>query len=162
MGDHAGLCAAASDNDIHTTSEAFLLELRIDDARTYHRIKMSFIYFKLGHAFEINEQGIFNMRVRARPVKSCAVGDIGDIVAVADLDDLLNLIRSQGHDDAARYFCHHPLITKTALIAAGPGAIAFADGGIAGNIFLPNDCFQDSIFIFGYLVEYHSLTSLTR
>jgi hypothetical protein len=88
---------------------------------------MFLVNFKIIHTLEIDEQLILNMTMGTGPIESGAIGNIGDLITVADLDDFLDLLCRPGQDYGTRYFGHHPLIPQTALIASRSAPIALAN-----------------------------------
>ena len=134
VGDHGSLRAAAADDDISAPSQAFFLKLGIDDAAADNRIPVLFIELEIVQALQIDEEFVFHMAMGTRPVKSGAVRNIGNRVAIADLDDLLNFFRRSGHDDRARNFGHHPFIAQTCFISRRAGPVSFADSRIVRKI----------------------------
>jgi hypothetical protein len=90
------------------------------------------------------------MRVGAGTIPPSAIGNVGDFIAVAGLDYLLDLFGGVGHNDTRRQLGHHPLIPQPALISPRPGAITLADYRVSRNILSTDNRFQYLICLSGY------------
>ena len=134
VGNHGSLRAAAADHDISAASQAFFLKLRVDNAAADNRVPVLFVKLEIVQAFQIDEEFIIHMAMRTGPVKSRAVRNVRDRVAIADLDDLLNFFGRLGQDDCARYFGHHFFIAQACFIPRRAGPVSFADDRVVRQV----------------------------
>ena len=150
IGDSRSLCAAAADDHIGPVFHAFFLNRRIDHAGAHLDIEVFFIQHEIIHSFQIDQQSAFHVGMRAGPIKSGAVRHIGNVVAVTDLNDLLNFFGCSGHDDASGDLCHDTFISQAAFISSGTASVALADNRIIGDILGADNGLQHAVNFFGY------------
>jgi hypothetical protein len=89
-----------------------------------------------------------------RPVKSGAVRNIGNFIAITNLHDSLDLFCRPRKDHGTRYLCHDSLIPQATFISSGTASITLANRRIIRNILRTNNRFH---YLVSFLRDSHHL-----